>query len=202
MNGSLQPAIMSLGLGFGEQSVALTLTRNQITRPGPCLHIGSLKVYLQHGKGRLEIMGHGSLSSGYADWMDHGSSFVLGPLPTLIHGFVKFLHERQDEGLLGCLLREIFLSVWMEKQGPHCTGCQVLQSGHTGTWKQKYILLAPDVTFLQDFIVHHTCPSPLPSYFWKEKHFKKAICWVKVSNDLLNSTDALKHLYHWKPCCC
>ena len=56
--------------------------------------------------------------SGFADWMDHGTSFILGPLPTLIYSFVKFLHERQDEGLLGCLLREIFLSVWVEKQGP------------------------------------------------------------------------------------
>ena len=53
--------------------------------------------------------------SGFADWMDHGTSFILGPLPTLIYSFVKFLHERQDEGLLGCLLREIFLSVWVEK---------------------------------------------------------------------------------------
>ena len=33
----------------------------------------------------------------------------------------------------------------------------------------------------------------------KRKHFKKVVCWVKFSNGLLNSVDALKHLYHWKP---
>lgn len=101
--------------------------------------------------------------------MDHGTRFILGPLPTLILGFVKFLLERQDEGLLGCLLREIFLSVWVEKQELHCSGCQVIQSGHTGIWKRRYILLAPDVIYLQDFIVYPICPSLLPSYFWKKE---------------------------------
>ena len=65
-------------------------------------------------------MARGSLrevqrGAGFADWMDHGTSFILGPLPTLICGFVKFLPERQDEGLLGCLLREIFLSGWRSR---------------------------------------------------------------------------------------
>ena len=125
MNGPLQPAIMNPGVGcrWALSGSALTLTRNQITWPGPRLHVGSLELYLQCGEGRREIMGHRSLREVQRGvWFccldDHSTGFILGPLPALTHALIKFLPERQDEGLSGCLLGEIFLSVWVKEPWP------------------------------------------------------------------------------------
>lgn len=186
MNGPLQPAIMNLGMGcqWALSGSALTLTRNQITWSGPHLHVGSLEVYLQCGEGRLEIMGPRSLRE-VQRWVwiccldDHGTSSILGPLLALTHAFIKFIPERQDEGLSGCLLGEIFLSAWSRSLGH-----QALQSGHTGAWKQKLIMVSPGVTYLHS--PPHT-PLSFPFLFLKSpKKFKKAIFWVKFSNYLLN----------------
>lgn len=186
MNGPLQPAIMNLGVGcqWALSGSALTLTRNQITWSGLHLHVGSLEVYLQCGEGRLEIMGPRSLRE-VQRWVwiccldDHGTSSILGPLLALTHAFIKFIPERQDEGLSGCLLGEIFLSVWVKKPWLSSPAewtywCLEAETYHGVTRCH----LPPQSST-------HT---PLFSLLISEKSekFKKAIFWVKFSNYLLN----------------
>lgn len=68
---------------------------------------------------------------------DHDTCSLPGPIPAPTQAFITFLAEKQDEDLSGGLLGKVFLSVWVEKQGPPFPGHQALQNGHPAAWTRN-----------------------------------------------------------------